>query len=236
MVTITPNHTATELDQIAARVRAQHALVQDNAARTVEAMIATGDALIEARALVAEGGLDEWAKTVAGLHPKTVRTYVKFAVHAELLREAQPKGTFEARRLLSQAGVPRLNSADVTTARAKDLKERGLTNKAIGEQMGISGARVSQLLNKENARAKNAAAQRRRLEAQKALERKEQAAKVKKAGNKNVSEAYSLVRKALQELDRAMSETPLAKQKYLRLAQDEMYRAQDNIALALNTD
>lgn len=204
-------------------------------AKTVESMIAVGERLIKARALVPEGGLDAWAKKAVGMNPKTVRTYVRFALHAEILRQHQPNGTLAARKLLTELAVPRLNSAEVTAERAQTLKKEGLTNKAIGEQLGVSGARISQLLNKDTARAKNAAAQRRRLKAQKALEREEQAARVRKSGNKNASEAYSLVRKALQELDRAMSETPVAKQKYLRMAQDEMYRAQDNIALALNT-
>ncbi len=224
------------IEVLAERIRANYTIAEASAAKMVEAMIAVGRDLMEARALVPEGKLNEWAKTEVGMHPKTVRTYIRFATHADLLREHQPNGTLEARKLLTQMGVPQINSADVLRQEAIRLKKEGLTQKEIAERLQVSRPRVSQYLNADKHKARDTARQRERQAAAKARARELQAKAVTKAGNKNAAEAYSLTRKALQELDRAFASTPENKHKYLRHAMEALYRAEDNIALAVNTD
>lgn len=224
-----------QLDRLAARLRKHYAIAEASAAKMVEAMIAVGQDLIEARKLVPDGQLHEWAEREVGMHPKTVRTYIRFAVHADVLRQYQPRGTMEARKLLTAVGVPQINSAEALRKEAECLRKQGFTQQQIAERLEISRPRVSQLLNSDKHKARDRARQRERHEAAKALARERQAKLVKKAGSKSAAEAYSLVRKSLQELDRAFGSLPASQHKYLRLAMEDLYRAEDNIARAVNT-
>ncbi len=221
---------APTLTTLAVEIEQFHNKANDAMMSLVEYMVLCGERLLEARKQVEQGGWNAWVERNLTMHPKTARDYMKFAIHADVLREHRPDSRVAAKRLLQRLDLPRLNASDEHRAEAARMKKDGMTQHQIAEHFHVTPARVSQWLNPERAKMLDRRRQAQAAVAKRLLEQKQKAAAVKK-GPKDLSLAYGHLRKAIEAMDRTEGANTEARRAITR-AQDALYRAEDAIVEA----
>jgi predicted transcriptional regulator len=143
-----------------------------------------------------------------------------------------PHGLREAARLCG--GEPDTRRRPELEAEVHRLTGEGLSQKKIAAELGLSSGTVWRWLNPDAARRRDREAARNTLRARRALLRQERDEQVRKHGG-NLAEAYSLVRRALQELDRAAEDEDLERdaRQEINAALARLHAAEDRIAKAV---
>lgn len=219
------------LDQLAETVRREHQLAEQSAVAMVEHAIRAGDALRAAKEQVGHGGWERWLMAeFPDKHPKTLRLYMRLSNHQDRVREDQPATIAGAQRLLlGEASRP--NDAEMRDE-ARALAKQGMSRWAISQKLGVSHHAVGSWLDPRLAEKRR---QRRRQEsraARRALHEKQRASEVRRAGG-SIAEAYALLRKALQALERAAEENQDREVKAsISLAMARLHSGEDHIVKA----
>lgn len=216
------------LDQLAEQIKHQHGLVTVHLKNTLDRMIDCGHLLIEAQDQVPRGQWVKWSTEKLGIHRKTVSTYIRFARYQDLLVEHNVKTAIDARHLLGQLELPSANSSEHFAKEAQRMRAQGKSVNEIAKHFNVTHARVSQWTNRKKSLANNLRAQKKRAKANKLLKRSEDAKIVKKSG-KELAEAYTLVRKALQLLSTVDDKSILP---HVNSALRGLHMAEDGIVAA----
>lgn len=219
-----------DLDGLAQQIEESHARTELAAEALVECIIDCGQRLLEARAKVPNGHWGKWVRENLTMHPKTARDYIKFAIHAEVLRANLPDSRLAAKRLLQRMDLPRLNAADEQKTLAKRMKAEGMTQQQIADYFHVSAARVSQWLNPERAKQLDRKRQAKQAKAKRLLKKDENNSVVRK-GHRDISVAYTHLRKCLDALDKVAGPNAECR-RAVTAAIDALHKAEDEIVKA----
>lgn len=209
--------TPPTLDELAATIRREHDLVLGAGVSIIQHAVLAGDALLAARAQVPRGQWLVWLDTnwehesyaMAAYYMRIARSKAK-VMDAAGIKEA-------IKRLAGQSRVFDLPTAPYASE-IRELRAEGVPVKRIAAAVGISPSAVyGHLLSPEERRARKrvntARAKAKRAErkaAEKALERQQRDAAMKKAGG-DAWDAYVLIRKVAPVLDRMGATSAYAK-------------------------
>lgn len=200
------------LAELAEAIEQEHQRVIETGTAMIEHAIRAGRHLLLARERVPRGTFQKWlidnfgrADTQwASAH---LYTYMRIARHSDLVRASGVQTITQARMMLSRTVVTagsghRPLDLDEDTIRL--AREKHITQKEAARRLGVSIATVRSRL---DGGKHNRQKQKKLREARKALRREQRDANVAAAGG-SIAKAYSLLRKALQELDRAEAAAP----------------------------
>ena len=228
------------LEQLAQAANDQHQAVAGAASQLLKHAIWAGQALIEAKARVPLGEWEGWAAENIQFSPSAMAVYMRLATYRDEVLAGGYAGINAAMTALR--GKPRADNGKVMRKpdwmrdEVQRLHEAGLTNKAISELVDVSEITIGRWLNPD-VRARAAASAKKRNErlrlARIALQQKERDRVVKQHGGA-VAEAYALIRRAAQQLDRAQDEEinrEIAGQ--IRSALGKVHAAEDEIVRTL---
>lgn len=222
---------APTLDELANTVRREHALAANASMQVVEHAIRAGEALNDAKTLVPRGGWERWlVDEFPDRHPKTLRTYMRLAKHADTVRGAHPLTIKAADRLL--IGESFRPADDELRDEAKKLRAKGMTLKAIATELGVSQNAVSLWLNPKLAERRRNQRRQESRAARRALHRQERDRAVKRAGG-DIAASYAFIRRAALALEEAAyGETDREVRNHLNSALERAYRVEDEIVRA----
>lgn len=235
------------LERLADVANAEHQQTAGAVRSAIEHAIAAGDALLEAQALIREQGGDwrEWVSGNLDFGKEQAARYCRIAFFREEVLASGAIGVKGAIRALRELEMPNRQHEEQYQPHQKidenicrkitALAKTGLPQREIAEQFGVSQPTVSKWLHPDRKREYERA-RRRRLAAQReALRRQERDRLAKRAGG-DISEAYSLIRRAAESLDTAgRQEQDEDARKALAKAIRLLYRVEDEIVLALGT-
>lgn len=221
-------------------VEREHALAQDAARQALTHVIQAGEALREARTAVDSGAWNQWCER-HGLGERRARDYIRIATYQSELPEWV---TTRTEAIVSLKGLPVATEnggwqrlSDATREEALRLRAEGLSQRQVGEALGISHVTIGlwereQPSSKTKRRARSRQASREK-QARLALRQLERDRAMRKRGG-TVAEAYSLLRRAAQMLDRARDgETSKEVRHHLDQALYGVHRAEESAAKAL---
>lgn len=239
------------LDELAARVNSEHALVGASIQAASERLswgllhgIRSGEALLNARERVQVGYWEEWVSENTELSMASVQKYTRWATYkTQILSSEQPLSSDTIGSYLR--GLPSCYVPTVRTARppeviqeVKRLARQGLKPAEIAELVDMTQGAVRYHIDpamRSRKRAMQAERRRRQSAERKALAEKEKADAIRKAGG-NISAAYSYIRKALAELDAALGDaTDTEVRTALRAAIAGAHKAEDYIGKAVRS-
>lgn len=208
--------------------------------------IAAGEALTAAKRQVPDGEWMEWVADNIDYSIGTCGTYMRLFEYRDHLTGSSERLTAKtAAKYL--VGLPKMqnfgNLKVKLTPEAKAeiarLHGQGLTLHAISELTGFSWATVKKQVDPEYRKQCMDANRRYRQRvraAKRALEQKERDRAARKAGG-SVSSAYSLVRRALAEIDSAITEAGSPEMRSgLQAAMAAMHKAEDAIVASLQVE
>ena len=197
----------------------EHGLALQAVRATVLHAIQAGEALLAAKDQTRPGQWTRWLKDVFTASPETANVYMLLAHQkAEILANPEIQSVSQARRYLREIGKVReehgsqgrgVYVSEAIRDEARALKSEGRTLGEIAAELGFAVSTVHGWVNPESIaqrRTRQRRTKARRRAAQRALKLHEQDRAVRKAGGP-VAEAYSLTRKAGQQLQRAFDAT-----------------------------
>lgn len=222
------------LDELAATVNREHRLCLEDIESALSHAIRAGEALMEAKRFVPHGEWSRWvADNVRGDREKAWR-YMRLAKYQDLIPPGLGQGdAIVYLRSVVPSGRSSTASTPVYEEALRLCKQGDMSHEEIGRLLGVHRSTVSHWVagtrggNRADkmrlARAKRARRALRQVERDKAMRR---------IGGK-ADEAYSLVRRAAQEVDRAMGQAANREQRQrfgaalmkLLEAEDEIGRA-----------
>jgi len=237
----------TPLERLAATANAEIVMATEAHRSWVEHATLAGEALLEAWKTVPWGGWGDWVEKNISCSQGTAAKYMRTAYNKDRLAEATTymdaelalKGgwTLPDRRSLGDGknGATSKVKAEILSQRAA-----GRTWQAIAVDMDVTDKTARYWADDayrdevcRKARYNERAARERRRLAEETLRRAENAELVRRQGG-DASRAYANVRKALAQLDAAISSAELPRQTdRLRTAMAAMYKAEDLIVEAM---
>lgn len=185
------------LDELVEVANAQHSLAQEAGRRHLLHAMEAGEALTAARDLIARGGWERWLDEHFAASRKTARLYMRMAACRDMLEAADIDSISEAATLIAGAQSPR----EQRKAHGVDLLERGWSINDVASFLDVDRTTVQSWRSPTRQaaiRRRNARARRTR-----ALTEREERASAAKAAGGSAAEAYSLIRRALQQAQRA---------------------------------
>lgn len=212
----------------------EHAAALDAASSAVGHAIRAGVALNEAREQIRHG---EWARWLAENCPaypyQTAVIYMRVARYATVTHDAV---TLREAIALTRGLGRVISHPPALMEEAKRLKGEGISSPEIARRLDVDVKTVRRWVD-PNARKRQKAAQLARSQrwhaSQQALRQRERDAAIKKIGG-SAAEAYSLLRRCLQTVDRALHDADERDAKIaLGSAIASLHRAEDEIARAL---
>jgi hypothetical protein len=219
------------LEELADAVRREHALAAQAGATMVEHAIRAGDALRAAKNQIERGGWERWiAQEFPDKHAKTLRLYMRLSKYQEHVRTMQPGSIVHAQQLLAGEAI-RPHETELRDA-ARNLSQRGKTQKQITAELGVSLYAVQSWLNPRLLERRRSLRAQESRAARRALHQQQRQSSVRKVGGP-IAEGYALVRRALQTMEHA-SEGQLdseARQAVLK-AISRLHAAEDQIVRA----
>jgi len=228
--------TSLSLDELADVANREHQCVADAASELIRHTIAAGHALRLARQLVPPGEWLKWAAANLDVSLNMAHVYMRVSYFEDIVLASGATSLREAIRVLRKFG----HTLDVGATsrydeairhRAKDLAKKGLTQRQIGLELGVSQSMVGRWLNPRNAKRYRET----QRSAVAALRREQQSQAAKRRGG-NLAEAYSLARKLAEALDAASrEETDPEARSALTSALHRLYGAEDQINQAIGT-
>lgn len=235
------------LERFAQIANAEHEQTAKAAFSAIDHAIAAGEALLEAQAMVREQGGDwrAWVASSLDFGTEQAGRYCRVAFFQEEVRASGVIGVKGAIRALRQLEMPNRQHEEqyqphqkideTICSKIRALAKTGRSQREIGEQFGVSQATVSKWLH-PNRKREYERAYRRRLAAQRAALKKQERDRLAKRAGGDISEAYSLIRRAAESLDSAgRLEQDEDARKSLAKAIRLLYRVEDEVAAALKT-
>ena len=221
------------------------------AAAALAHWMSAGDLLIEARRIAEAAGRPWGAWIEEYFHGgySTAQSFIRMATYRSLLEDRADEVTNIAQALRYLRGLPPsaprgprggYTSADPDGSLAGDacrLASGGVSQRDIAAMLGVSAITVWRWLNPDVARQRRAEERRRRYgrdKARRVIERREaRDAAVRKVGG-SVAEAYSMIRKTAQVVDRAHGKvTNREVRAALSASLAKLHSAEDEIVRAL---
>lgn len=226
------------LDELRDRANSEHRLAVAAATDLLQHAIAAGNALNEARELIPFGGWMKWVEREFEGSVSNANFYRRLALNAALVVNSGVRTLREAERYL-------VEHADVTTSTPRTgsivrrrreeilkLRSEGKTVEEVGAIVGVSRATVYNLSRKDWQRFARRRHQTRKL-ANRALKREQRDKAAKKIGG-DVAEAYSLIRRTAQTLEKAQATIGSRESReHLTRALNSLYRCEDEVARAI---
>jgi hypothetical protein len=200
------------LDDLAETVRQEHRETERAVSQVVLHAIRCGQALLAARPQIEYGEWRDWLEGV-DISQAAASKYMRIAYYKDSLPRdvrtiADAWESVVGRPAVKRSGRPPTPPAMIEDA--QKMRADGLTYDAIAERVGAHTMSVYYWLNPDKyaeSTRRNEERRRQREQERKALRREEQAKAVKKFGDKKIDEGYSLIRRALNVLDQAQSDT-----------------------------
>ena len=199
------------LSELARVIAEEDEAVRTSAASMIHHAIRAGEALLEAKKQVPRGQFQQWLIENFHSNPDAqwasahLYAYMRIARHKDYVLESGVSTLADARRILSAAHKTQGNGhvlLDLDEDVIRMVRQGKLTQKEAAERLGVSAPTIRNRL--DGGRRNREKGQKLR-EARKALAREQREARIRKAGGA-IAESYALVRRALQELDRAHAE------------------------------
>jgi hypothetical protein len=232
------------LDELAHEIREGHADIKQTLERTLVRAIGVGKSLQEAKSILIRGEFGPWVEEDCGLVYSTATAYMRLAHYQAILPSGMnvSEAVSYLRGLPPADGrIPSMPYPDEIRNEARRRKKLGHSATQIGKDMGIPTTTISKWCdgsNKHKERARRAMAKRNLLRAEKREALRAQAAREAKTRGGSLGEAYSLLRRLAQELDRASAQyqsgDPIRKS--LRAALSDIHTAERHISVALGVD
>lgn len=242
----TVEETDPNLSGLAETIRTEHSAIASSAQAALLHAITAGEALLAARKQLPKGSWTQWLADECGLRYQRALYYMRLADNKELVLS---KDMTLGQALAYLTGVPgptnqNQRRPDHQRNEAKRLYAEGVPRKKIATLIGVNPSTIygwtagSQI---EARRKRYAMLQRERM--QRALKRQQDEERrkreiqlAKKAGHKSLAEAYSLLRRSAQELDRALAPEAGAEERTLiNRAIYFAHQAEDAISAVLAT-
>lgn len=225
----------TSLSTLAAKAKQEHGLVLQAEASALLHAIAAGDVLREIKAQVPRGRWEVWLfDNLPDIALNTISHYMRLSKHKALIEEQQPRTVTDALRVVAGAPDTRHDEDLIDQAR-RMYQAGGVTMQDVAERLGngVTKAQVWNWCNPQKVEKRNARARARSMAGRRELTRRARESAVKKKGG-DIAEAYALVRKALQALERAQeAEQKPEVRAAVRSAMDRLYKAEDEIGKAV---
>ncbi len=225
--------TLSTIDELAVEVRAEHARALASASAVVVHAIRCGELLLKAKARIPHGHWRRWVaeKVLAdGLRWSSVNAYMRFARHQAILRDGRPTTPEDATRLLHGHADARLDPG--VRDQARELRDEGMTYDQIAEQLAISKGCAWRLTNPHSYAANRRKKRNESIAAKRALGIRERDAAVQRRGG-SLAQGYALIRRAAQELDRALAAADSDERQHIVTAIGRLHRAEDSIGCAV---
>lgn len=219
-----------------------HQRTIDNLRGALDAAIAAGHLLIQIKQQLPRpangrpGVWQQWLReheAALGFSYPTAAEYMRFARFEAIVREHGAVHCLDARNLLAVRSSYRADIADPTLVEeAKRLRGEGLTLTEIGDQLGFSRQAIGIWINHESRRERDRRRSERSRRAAQALRREELRQVARRVGG-DLGESYSLIRKALDNLERASTQYSGGARSEIRSTMSSLHNAEDKIAKAL---
>lgn len=246
---LAPNQRS--LSELADAANQAHADVAMGLISALEHAVRAGEALETAHGSIPAGEWHRWCEENLQIPPRAIRYYRRLYVY----RDHIPSHLFEKKtgamgspitpgpwsarpylRGLPQLGTSPRRADTELMAEASRLRRQGVTLEEVATIMGVSSHCVwlwttPGAMAKQRERTKRK--QREDRAARRALER-ERAQKMIRANSGDISEAYSLIRRAQQRVDGLLAVSPSRGQRSgLRAALTALHKAEDCISTAM---
>lgn len=224
------------LSELAGIVNAEHGATYEAAKMTVQHAIAAGDALLEARLLVPRGNWMRWCDDNLDLSFSAVNRYTRLAQFKDqILVAGGPTSLRQAAHWLSTLQVGYQSTYHVYDDRdvdeVKQLRDQGMTYRAIAEKTEINKSTVHAMINPSETKRQKHLKRMRRARA--ALRVQERDDAVKKIGG-SAATAYAALRRVSIVIDRAIVDSDDNMFcEAMRSAQTATHKAEDEIVRAL---
>lgn len=225
------------LAELAATANREHNLARQAHDSFLQHAISAGHALIAARRQVPSGGWTTWVTRHFKASRATACKYVKLAEHEALVLEET--GSTNASITRAYAVLPPGGQSwkyDKTIHdQAIKMRKDGATYKAIADELGISKS-VAVKWNRPGAYAIYVRKADSSRQVRATLRRTDAETRIKQKGG-TTAHAYASVRRAAQDLDRAITDvTDTSARKYLTEALARLYTAEDLIVKAVGIE
>lgn len=239
-----PDLTSLTLDELTDLFQERQRILATATRTTLEAAIAAGEVLREARSRIEYGHWTTWLRDQAGIDRHVANTYIRLAENQQALPADRDLGVRDAltflRGVVSANGrAPRNRTPDTVKGQIRRLEGLGLERKEIAKLVGVSRETVYSTLDRDYARKRAAIKRenaRRRDQERRALvemeKRVERAALARNAGGL-VERAYGEVRRLCDALDKALAQAEPQQAHDLREALRLAHKAEDAIVVAL---
>ena len=227
----------SELPELEAALRSALDQFQIAVQLTVSSAVTVGGILCTAQEQIPEKSWSEWLGEHFPYTAHTARKWMRLYHYRDLLDDDITR-IDDAANILK--GLPRRDQSSVSSIDARlitSLKGEGLSNAAIARHVGVASLRVRQVLDPKGYAEYRRRDNRRRRDARAAHQRELHARTIKRlirSASKELSEAYSLLRKQTEALDRAIEASDdVTVRSHLRKARDLSVRAEREIIKGL---
>lgn len=218
------------LDELAAQANREHALAQQAGESMVRHAISAGEALLYAKGQVPGEWLPWLRENFAGSE-RLGQCYMRLAQHSDVVLDHGATSLRSGLALIAYEGRASWGMAAVSKAR-RMYSTGQYTHAQLAEEFGVSKPTMTRWLDRKTAQ-KDRARSRRDREARRALARRKDETAARKIGGP-IAEAYSLVRRTLQAVERAHGETEGGEVKTaLASAMHRLYAVEDEIGKAV---
>lgn len=227
------------LQELARLISREHHYTTELARRSLESAFLIGSWLTEVRDELKKYNLSwsRWIEENCEFGTCSARSYVRLATYQAEIPEHL--GINDA--ILYIRGLPPASSGigvalpPEVREEAERLLQGGMSHAAVARALDISAGTVTDwATGRTERRNKRDKVKRRAKKARKALKR-EQAAKNARSAGGNISKGYSLIRQAIQEIDRARVQEKGEKKQHLDQCLYRLNAAEDEIGKALRS-
>lgn len=236
---VVPEHEQLTLDDLAAEINREAQNIMGSARERIDAAIRIGERLLSAQQLVSSAGhMDaapswyDWLGTV-NVHRTTAYRYMRLAKHADEVRAGEFDGIDPAIESLSAGRKARRSNIE-REEMVRMASQQGMTIEQIAESLGVSKSTVWYWTSDKN--RKRRGSQRRATHARQRVASMRREAKVlSKSIGGSIDNAYGLLRRTEQQVDRVLSRktVPRDARIALRRALGHLHAAEDEIARAM---
>jgi len=223
------------LNDLAQEIGREHDAVRQSVSDSLTHSIRAGELLLEAKRLVEFGHWDEWLAEQAlawNMSIEWARSYMRFARYQDLILQQQLPSAKAARAYLRSSVVRDVRFDPTLRKECERLYKEGLTQKAISVELGVSQPTIWRWLNPQKELKYRRMRAKTSRQGRSALRAQDRKALAKKVGG-DLGEGYSLVRLALDTLERAAVQHTGDTRRDIRSAMNSLYNAEDAVAQAV---
>lgn len=229
---------APDIAGLVAIIGREYAAMRRCASEMLAHAVRIGECLLQIQPHVPRGEWSDWlGRTIPAIDANKASSYMLIATHKEFVLASNAQSVRATMLLLRQEGLTRETDDEAQRMvddklRAQGLARDGASGREIAALLGVSESTASAWVNPEQARLVRLRATERRREHRQALRQLARERSVRKHGGA-VAATYALVRKALQQAERAVGDakTPEVRAAMTR-AMEALYRAEDEIVAA----